>query len=120
MFSELRQQRDLFDLLAASIMDGVTAIIAISANPATIESSRLGAQVLGNIGNWWHAQFPRRFPGFPNGADRGLVGMLLWNYLAGRSDWWCFAEQADPHGYGENSMRYWQLQAGNPLIPVDD
>lgn len=117
MFTAVIQHPDLYDPLRFRVVQGVGAIVNAQPNAATIESPRLGAQVLGDMGSWWHGEFPRRFPNFPNGADRGVFGMVLWNYLAGRSDWWCFTEQEDSHGYGENSKRYWQLQTGSALIP---
>lgn len=113
----LEEHLDLFNPLRDRVVEAVESAVDIQPNPA-IESPRLGAHVLSAIGSWWHGEFPRRFPDFPNGAERGLFGMVLWNYLAERSDWWCFAEQEDAHGYGENAMRYWRLPAGHPLIPL--
>ncbi len=117
MFTTLMQHPDLCDPLHMRIVQAVTDVVNAQPNTAAIESARLGAQIFQDIGSWWHGEFPRRFPHFPNGAERGLFGMVLWNYLAERPDWWCFAEQEDSHGYGENSMRYWLLPPGHPLIP---
>jgi hypothetical protein len=115
-FRILVEHPDLFNPLRARIVQAVEAVIDAQQNPA-IESPRLGAQVLSAIDSWWHGEFRRRFPDFPNGSDSGLFGMVLWNYLAERLDWWCFAEQDDAHGYGTNAMRYWRLPAGHSLIP---
>ena len=117
MFTTLRQHGDLYDPLRTRIVQAVSDIVNADPDGAAIESAHLGAQILGDVGSWWHGEFARRFPHFLNGADRGLFGMVLWNYLAQRPDWWCFVEQQDRHGYGENSMRYWLLQPGDPLIP---
>lgn len=116
MFRIFQEHTDLFAALRTSTIEAVEAIVTANANPV-IESSRLGAQILGGIGSWWHGEFPRRLPNFPNGSESGIFGMALWNYLSARTDWWCFAEQEDSHGYGWNSMRYWQLPAGHTLIP---
>ncbi|MDB5335982.1 MAG: hypothetical protein JWN70_1601 [Planctomycetaceae bacterium] len=90
----------------------VTQLVAaaIAANPTRpfISSRQAGADVLRRLGTTWHAEFPRRFPAFPNGAERGLFGMALWNYLASHPDRWYFAGVADPYGYGQDSTDYWR------------
>jgi hypothetical protein len=121
MFAELQQHPDLMGLLRDSIVREVDAATANwPARDASIDSSRLGKNVLENIGSWWHGEFPRRFPGFPNGAARGLVGMALWNHLADPSrGWWSFTEVEDRHGYGENHMLYVRLRPRDSVIPVN-
>lgn len=120
MFAELQHHPDLFDPLRDRIVREVDAANANwPAHETTIDSSRLGKNVLENIGSWWHGEFPRRFRGFPNGAARGLTGMTLWNHLAHPSQsWWSFTEVEDRHGYGENHMLYVRLRPGDPLIPT--
>jgi hypothetical protein len=86
----------------------VAAINANSIRPF-INSRQNGAEALELIGSAWHAQFARRFPGFPNGAARGVFGMALWYYLAGHPDRWSFVAVADPYGYGQESVNYWRL-----------
>lgn len=84
--------------------------VAIATDPIRpfISSRQAGAQALDAIGSSWHAQFSRRFPGFPNGAARGVFGMAMWHYLAVHPDEWCFSGVADPYGYGQDSTDYWQ------------
>ena len=120
MFDELRQHPDLFDPFRAGIAREVDTAIARTPYETAIDSARLGKSVLENIGSWWHGEFPRRFPGFPNGASRGLTGMTLWNYLAAPNrGWWSFSGVEDPHGYGESHMLYVQLRQGDPRIPTE-
>jgi hypothetical protein len=96
----------------APLQAQITRIVgdAIAANPARlyISSRQAGAEALQAIVSTWHAEFPRRFPAFPNGADRGVFGMALWHYLVGRSDLWCFTGVADPYGHGQDSKGYWR------------
>lgn len=121
MFDEVSRHPDLFGPLHDEVIREVDAIVANGpAHDTKIDSARLAKNVLETIGSWWHGEFPRRFPGFPNGAARGLVGMTLWHHLAGRrQDWWSFTEVKDRHGFGQNHMLYVRLQQGDPLIPTD-
>src|SRR5207245_8313490 len=114
------QHPDLFDPLRTGVVREVDAIIARGpAHDTKIDSARLAKNVLEAIGIWWHGEFPRRFPAFPNGAARGLVGMTLWNQLADLpNDWWSFTEVQDQHGLGQNHMLYVLLQQGHPLTPT--
>lgn len=84
---------------------------AIAANPAGpyISSRHAGADALEQIGSRWHAEFPRRFRGLPNGAERGLFGMALWNYLVAHPDTWRFTSVADPYGHGQDAKEYWRI-----------
>jgi hypothetical protein len=108
MFRQVRLEDRLFPPLADAITRAVEDAVRQSVS-ATIDSRRLGAEILTNIGSTWHALFSRCFPGFPNGADSRVFGMTLWNHLALRqNEVWRFVEQADPHGFGLNSMRYWK------------
>lgn len=99
----------VFGPLQAEIARLIAA--AIAANPARpyISSRQAGADALQAIGSTWHAEFPRRFPTFPNGAASGVFGMALWHYLAGHPDRWCFSGVADPYGHGRDSTDYWRL-----------
>lgn len=118
MLATLRQHPDLFDPLNDLIVVGVNEAIAASPNSPYIDSRQLGASVLNDLSSWWRAQFPRRFPQFPNGSERGIFGMALWLHLSTRSnEWWSFTSQPDSHGYGQPTMQYWRLPPGHPLIP---
>ena len=119
MFEEILQHPDLHGPLRDAVIREVDATIANwPARDTNIDSARLGKSVLETIGSWWHGEFPRRFPEFPNGSARGLVGMTLWNHIAGRpQDWWSFTEIEDRHGLSQNHMLYVRLQQGDPLIP---
>jgi hypothetical protein len=108
MFHQVSQEDRLFQPLADAITQAVDDAVRQSVN-ATIDSRRLGAEILADIGSTWHALFSRCFPGFPNGADSSVFGMTLWNHLARRqSEIWRFVKQADPHGFGWGSMQYWK------------
>jgi hypothetical protein len=120
MFEQFRLEENLFDQLHSEVTRRVSVVINSSQASSTIDARQLGASVLADLSSWWHGEFPRRFPGFPNGSERGIFGMVLWNYLALQPDvWWCFAEQKDAHRHGQNAMRYWMLQPGDPLIPAN-
>jgi hypothetical protein len=117
MFTEFRRHPDLFDPMRDLIVQGVADCVAATPARPYIDARQLGASVLDRLTSWWHGEFPRRFKDFSNGADRGIHGMTLWNYLASiPSEWWCFAAQKDSHGYGETAMRYWRLAPSDPLI----
>lgn len=109
MLREVMADGAIFDPLRAEIVRLVGA--AIAANPARpyISSRQAGAETLDALGSAWHAEFPRHFPGFPNGAARGVFGMALWNYLVGHPDRWCFSGVTDPYGHGQDSTDYWRL-----------
>jgi hypothetical protein len=108
MFREVSHEGRVFRALQEAVARAVDNAVAQSANP-NIDARRLGAEILTNIGSTWHALFSRCFPGFPNGADGRVFGMTLWNHLALRpNEIWQFVEQADPHGFGLNSMQYWK------------
>jgi hypothetical protein len=118
MFVEVQQHPDLFGPLRNGVVREADATAANMPGETVIDSARLGKLVLETIGSWWHGEFPRRFPEFPNGAARGLVGMALWNHLAQPSQgWWSFTAVEDRHGYGENHMLYVRLAADDPRIP---
>jgi hypothetical protein len=118
-FLTLQRHPDLFSRLRDQATAGVDAAVSDQREPA-IDSARLGAQVLSTIGSWWHGEFSRRFPNFPNGAAAGLFGMLLWNYLAERpDDYWGFVEQEDPHRQDYNHMFYWRLRPDDPRVIAD-
>ena len=118
MFEQFRQAADLFGPMQNEITQQVSAIMNSSQPSPTIDARQLGASVISAMSSWWHGEFPRRFPQFPNGAERGIFGMVLWNHLASQQGvWWCFTEQPDTHGYGQNAMQYWMLQPNDPLIP---
>jgi hypothetical protein len=118
MFDEIHQHPDLFGPLRNGVVREVDSAVANRPGETMIDSARLGKLVLETIGSWWHGEFPRRFPGFLNGAARGLVGMALWNHLAQPSQgWWSFTEVEDQHGYGENHMLYVRLATDDPSIP---
>jgi hypothetical protein len=121
MFDEVSRHPDLFNPLRGGVVREVDAIVASGpVHDTRVDAARLGKNVLETVGSWWHGEFPRRFPGFPNGAARGIVGMTLWNYLAGLpNDWWSFTEVEDRHGLGQNHMLYVRLPQGDPLIPTD-
>jgi hypothetical protein len=119
MFTELARDAALFNPLHDQVVSEVNALVATAVRAdVSIDSSRLGSRVLESIGSWWHGEFPRRHNDFPNGAARGLTGMVLWNHLATRPDeWWCFTEEEDRHGLGHNHMLYSRLPLGHRLIP---
>ncbi|HZK80204.1 MAG TPA: hypothetical protein VFC46_04035 [Humisphaera sp.] len=73
-----------------------------------VDSRRVVAAALDSLDSWWHGEFPRRFSHFENGAERGIMGMILWNHLAELPDRWSFCSIADPHGYGQDALRYWR------------
>jgi hypothetical protein len=59
------QHPDLFGPLHDGVVREVTAVIGTAApRPATIDSARLGNDVLEAIGSWWKGEFPRRLPHF--------------------------------------------------------
>ena len=119
MFNEIRRHPDLFDPMHDLVGQGVADAVAATPARPYIDARQLGASVLANLTSWWHGEFPRRFRAFPNGADRGIFGMTLWNHLATiPSEWWCFSSQEDSHGYGESAMQYWRLDPTSPLIPT--
>ena len=121
MFDQLRQHADLFNPMRDLIVARVADIVAVSPTRPYIDARQLGAQVLGSVSSWWYGEFPRRFPNFPNGSERGIHGMTLWNYLATKhNEWWSFTAQEDAHGYGQAAMQYWRLPPGDPLIPADN
>jgi hypothetical protein len=99
----------IFGPLQAMVVKLVAS--AIAANPARpfISSRQAGAETLEAIGSVWHAEFARHFPNFPNGAARGVFGMVLWHYLVGDLNRWCFSGVTDPYGYGQDSTDYWRI-----------
>ena len=99
----------VYDPLQAEVVRLVTDAIAANPGRPFIGSRQAGAEALAAIASTWHAEFPRRFPRFPNGADRGVFGMALWYYLVGRPDRWCFKGVDDPYGHGQDSKDYWRL-----------
>jgi hypothetical protein len=109
MFTALSAEPTLYGPMRAQLVQVVND--AIATNPARpyIDSRQAGARVLEALGSWWHGEFPRKFIAFPNGAERGIFGMALWNYLAGHPDRWCFSNIADSHGYGQDATQYWRL-----------
>jgi hypothetical protein len=107
MFATFRGHADLFDPLLA---EAVRLVNAAAKRPKPeIDSSRAGMDALTSLSSWWRGEFPRRFPGFPVGSERGIFGMTLWNYLAGVPEQWCFCGVEDPHGYGQSHTRYWRI-----------
>ena len=109
MFRAFMNEPEVF----APLQDEVSRIVegAINRNPLRpfISSRQAGAEALQAIGSAWHAQFPRCFPNFPNGAERGIFGMALWRFLVVHPDRWCFSGAADPYGFGQDSTNYWRL-----------
>jgi hypothetical protein len=94
------------------LRDEIVRIVnaAVTANPTRpfLDSRQAGADALSALSSWWHGEFPRRFAAFPNGSERGLFGMALWNYLVGLPDTWCFSGIEDAHEYGQSATQYWR------------
>ena len=109
MFKLLTQHPDLFDPLIAEIVRLVNSAIVSNPQRPFIDSRQAGADALTALSSWWHGEFPRRFPQFPNGSERGVFGMALWNYLATLPEKWCFCGIEDAHGYGQSAKEYWRL-----------
>lgn len=109
MFAAVMADPVVYDPLHVEITQIVADAIAANPNRPQISSRQAGAEVLQAIGSRWHAEFPRRFPNFPNGAERGVFGMALWHYLAVHPDKWCFSGIADPYGHGQDATEYWRL-----------
>jgi hypothetical protein len=110
MFTAVAGHADIFDPLRAEVVRLVNAALAANPQRPFIDSRQAGADALLALSTWWHGEFPRRFPQFPNGAERGIFGMTLWNYLATHPDRWCFAGVADAHGYGQDATQYWRVR----------
>lgn len=91
MFHAVLADPVIFGPLQAEATRLVATAIAANAARPFISSRQAGAGALDTVGSVWHAQFARHFPGFPNGAARGVFGMALWHHLAGRPDRWCFS-----------------------------
>lgn len=109
MFTLVASHADLFDPLKAEIVRLVNSSVVANPQQPVIDSRLAGADALTALSSWWHGEFPRRFPQFPNGSERGLFGMALWNYLATLPDQWCFRGIEDAHGYGQSAKLYWRL-----------
>jgi len=111
MFRDFAAEPDLFNPLLAEIAKLVSDAVAATPARPFIDSRQAGAQVLSSLTSWWHGEFPRRFSRFPNGAERGIFGMCLWNYLARLTDQvWCFSGVEDAHGYGQSATQYWRTR----------
>ena len=108
-FTTLSGHPDLFDPLWSEVVRLVNVAIAANPHRPAIDSRQAGADALSSLSSWWHGEFPRRFPQWPNGSDRGLFGMALWNYLATLPDRWHFAGIADAHAYGQDAKQYWRV-----------
>lgn len=109
MLIDILKDAVIFDALRAEVTRIVAYALTSNQTSPQIGSRVSGADALNSIASSWHAQFPRRFDKFPNGAARGVFGMALWHYLALREDRWCFSEIGDPYGFGQTSKYYWRL-----------
>lgn len=109
MFALVASHPDLFDPLKAEIVRLVNSSIVANPQRPYIDSRQAGDDALPALNSWWHGEFPRRFPQFPNGSERGIIGMALWNYLSTLPERWCFGGIEDAHGYGQSAKQYWRL-----------
>ena len=111
MFRDFSGQPDLFDPLLVEIVRLVRDAVTANANRPFIDSRQACGEALSSLTSWWHGEFPRHFSRFPNGAERGIFGMCLWNYLASINDQvWCFSGIEDSHGYGQSATQYWRTR----------
>lgn len=108
MFREVSAHPDLFHPLRAEVIELVNAATRNNPGHPFLDSRRGGAETLSKLSSWWHGEYARRFATFPNGSERGVFGMVVWNYLAGIVDHWHFARTEDTHGYGQRATRYWR------------
>ena len=113
MFKLVRACPSLFDPLLARIVAEVENALAENPPKPVLDSRVIAGAALSALDSWWHGEFPRRFLNFPNGADRGIAGMVLWNYLATAPDVWVFQGIQDAHGAGQSATAYWRQHRRN-------